>query len=233
MDIAKQVGTRIKHFRHLQKMSIEELASAIHKSKATVSKYENGQIVMDIVTVYDIASALHISVEQLIYSDCSGMPIDRQYPVPAFFKNVSQLYLYYYDGLAGQLKRGVCDIHPSAQKGIYDVTLYMHVENMDYYKICDCTLCGHIIHYETTSIMLLQNLDMEMDHFRLSIPATYINSSTKVGLASGILPNPIMPVSLKMLLSKDILDETPELTHSLKLSKEDLVTIKRYNMLVI
>lgn len=233
MDIAKQVGTKIKHFRHLRKMSIDELAESIHKSKATVSKYENGQIIMDIVTIYDIARALHISVDQLIYTDSSRTDIESQCPVPAFFKNVSHLYLYYYDGLSNQLRRCVCVIHFCAKENIYNITLYMHVNNLDYYKVCEYTLRGQIIHYETISIMLLQNIDMKMDHFQLNIPATYVNSTTKTGLACGILSNPVMPVSLKMLISKNILEETPALIHSLKLSKEDMLEIKRYNMLVV
>lgn len=61
------VGTRIKHFRKAQNLTIEELARAISKSKSAVSKYENGQISIDIETLRDIAEALKINVSQIIY----------------------------------------------------------------------------------------------------------------------------------------------------------------------
>ena len=61
------VGTRIKHFRKAQNLTIEELARTINKSKSAVSKYENGQIAIDIETLKDIADALKISVSQIIY----------------------------------------------------------------------------------------------------------------------------------------------------------------------
>ena len=61
------VGTRIKHFRKAQNLTIEDLARIINKSKSAVSKYENGQISIDIETLKDIADALKINVSQIIY----------------------------------------------------------------------------------------------------------------------------------------------------------------------
>ena len=51
----------------MRRMTLEELASRIYKSKATLSKYEKGQIVVDIETLYSIAEALEIRVEHLLY----------------------------------------------------------------------------------------------------------------------------------------------------------------------
>lgn len=42
-----------------------------------------------------------------------------------------------------------------------------------------------------------------------------------------------MPIALKMLFSRTPLPETPELYNELKISKEDLRTLKIYNMLAV
>ena len=42
-------------------------AAVICKSKSCVSKYENGQIAVDLPTLYDIAAALEVRVTQLLY----------------------------------------------------------------------------------------------------------------------------------------------------------------------
>ena len=45
---------------------VAELAAAVGKSKATVSKYEKGEITVDVVALYDLADALRVHVEQLL-----------------------------------------------------------------------------------------------------------------------------------------------------------------------
>lgn len=65
-QISTEIGKQIRTFRKKRKMTLEALAAVICKSKSTVSKYENGEIPVDIETLYEIASALQIHVEQLI-----------------------------------------------------------------------------------------------------------------------------------------------------------------------
>ena len=51
------VGSRIRFYRKLKNMTQDQLAAAIHKSESTLSKYESGQIAIDVGSLYDIASA--------------------------------------------------------------------------------------------------------------------------------------------------------------------------------
>ena len=65
MDIAQEIGVKIRHYRKKKGMTVEQLADAVCKSKSSISKYESGQIVMDILSLYDIACALDVKVTQL------------------------------------------------------------------------------------------------------------------------------------------------------------------------
>ena len=49
-NINKHVGSKIRLYRKANKMTLQQLADAIYKSRATVSKYENGEIVIDVET---------------------------------------------------------------------------------------------------------------------------------------------------------------------------------------
>jgi len=94
-EISIEIGKRIRNFRKAKKMTIQELADQIYKSKATVSKYEKGEIVIDIVTLYNVAKALGIHVEQLLY--CEPSPVESQIDgkKPAFFsRSFSILFLH-------------------------------------------------------------------------------------------------------------------------------------------
>ena len=66
-NINIEIGKKIKNIRKSKNMTIQELANSINKSKSTVSKYENGDISIDIQTLYEISNALNVHVEQLLY----------------------------------------------------------------------------------------------------------------------------------------------------------------------
>ena len=46
------VGSRIRFYRKLKNMTQDQLAAAIHKSESTLSKYESGQIAIDVGSLW-------------------------------------------------------------------------------------------------------------------------------------------------------------------------------------
>ena len=61
-EINVYVGAQIRKYRKACKLTMQELADAIHKSRATVCKYENGTISIDIETLYEISQVLQVPV---------------------------------------------------------------------------------------------------------------------------------------------------------------------------
>ena len=64
-SINTHVGKMIRKYRKAANLTLQQLADAIHKSRATICKYENGDISMDIETLYEISQVLQVSVPQL------------------------------------------------------------------------------------------------------------------------------------------------------------------------
>ena len=64
-DFTCYVGEQIRRYRKAGKMTLQDLADAIHKSRATICKYENGEISIDIETLYEISQVLQVSMSQL------------------------------------------------------------------------------------------------------------------------------------------------------------------------
>ena len=62
--INARVGARIRLYRRAKKLTLIQLSAMIHKSKATLSKYETGDIAIDVETLYDIAAALDMPETQ-------------------------------------------------------------------------------------------------------------------------------------------------------------------------
>lgn len=61
------LGQRLREYRKAKNITIEELGNLIGKSKATVNRYETGEILMDILTVLEICNALNIDLNDLKY----------------------------------------------------------------------------------------------------------------------------------------------------------------------
>lgn len=110
MEISQEIGKKIHAFRKARGLTLEALAQKVCKSKSTLSKYEKGDIALDMETFYDIAAALDVHVEQLLYKAPVAREEREQSGVPAFFKGLNQFYGYIYDGRAGQLLRTVFDV---------------------------------------------------------------------------------------------------------------------------
>ena len=100
-EINVYIGGQIRKYRKANGMTLQQLADVIHKSRATVCKYENGEISIDIATLYEISQALQVSFGQLT----SYQPTLPPSPPPMVgtlqrspFFQAKRLYFYFYDG---------------------------------------------------------------------------------------------------------------------------------------
>jgi len=231
--ISLEIGKKIKNFRKSRNMTMQCLANHIEKSKATVSKYEKGEISIDLVTLYKIAAALNIHVEQLLYIEQESEAYSANTEPSAFFKNSTRFYSYFYDGRNNRLVRCVIDIFPQAEPPRLKTVLYMNVKSYDNYIECENTYWGYIEHYDVLTTFVLRNQATPVERIIINILASFLDSDKKWGLMSGVSFRPFMPIALKMLFSKIPLSENKELISELKISKEDIRIMKIYNMLAV
>ncbi len=122
------IGNRIRTSRKSLGMTIQQLADLINKSRATVSKYETGEISLDMVTLFNISSALQVTPNQLIdYRISTQKETVMQSSALKTFHNASQLFFYFYDGRYNRLKDGVINIHPEKEDNQQTATLTISV----------------------------------------------------------------------------------------------------------
>ena len=99
-QVSEALGRKIREIRKNRRCTLEELGRAVHKSKATLSKYETGDIIIDVETLYEIARALRVSVFSLMnlpVEECSAEPSVPDMRGRDVFAS-PLLYLYYYGG---------------------------------------------------------------------------------------------------------------------------------------
>ncbi|AWI04399.1 helix-turn-helix domain-containing protein [Clostridium drakei] len=231
--ISMEIGKKIKSFRKSKGMTVQGLANLVHKSKATISKYENGDIVIEVDTLYALAKALGVHVEQLLYiAPNDNKEVSSTIP-SAFFQGASRFYSYFYDGRNKQIVKCIMDIISTADMSRCKAVLYMNIKGYDCYENCENTYYGYIEHHDVLTSIVLKNQATSVEQIMINILASFLDSEKKWGLMAGVSFRPFMPIALKMLFSKKPLPENQDLINELKINKEDIRIMKMYNMMSI
>ena len=151
--------------------------------------------------MYDLAHALHVRVEQLLCPQEEDIQPLREIG-PAFFQSLSRFYCYHFDGRNGKLTRSVFDVFAPIAVNRYKTAMYMSCRDLVHYQKCENTYWGYMEHFDSLSIIELTNQDNPMEKASLQILASFLDSETKWALWNGVSSRPLMPVAVKMLLSK-------------------------------
>lgn len=104
MAIDEHVGKNIKKYRLAYKLTLEELAKKIHKSKSTMSKYEKGLISIDVSTLKEIADVFQISPAYLLAVQDEELHARLE---PGEF--LDRQYMYSYDGRSRRILKSVME----------------------------------------------------------------------------------------------------------------------------
>lgn len=232
-EISREIGSRIRTFRKSRHMTLEELAAILCKNKSTLSKYETGEIILDIETIYEISRALGIHVEQLLYCTPDRVAIQEAGARSAFFSGLTQFYAYYYDGRVNRIIPAVFDVLLLSEDHRYKIMAYFHFEDFASYQNCETSYWGYMEHYDALTNISLTNQSSPMEKCNCQILETYVNTDTRWGLFATLSCRPMMPVAIKMLFSKKRLPMDESLMRRLKVTKEDVRLMKHYNMMTV
>lgn len=232
-EITKYVGNRIRKSRKAKGLTIDEFSKMINKSKATVSKYENGSIAMDIETLLDIANALDMDVQRLInYRSTKVKPAPL--PTDSFF-NQPTYYLYYYDGRIKSVTRGQIDLVKNYEGEDYiNVTLHLGLTDFNSVDKCQHIFEGKLRSFDTVTYITMTNQVNLAERLYLCLLNPTFTHSPAVGILTGLATKPFFaPISYKVIVSKNQLSENEAFYQVVELNKEDVHNLKHYNMMLV
>ena len=124
-----KLNEKIKKYRESRNISITKLGELICKSKSTVSKYENGDVLPDIVTILELCNVLNIELDELF-------PTQKQDNSTFSFNNLfkeSKIFFYYYT--ENHLVTSIAELVNNKNSNITKVKFYNGVKNTLKYAI--------------------------------------------------------------------------------------------------
>lgn len=234
--IAQHTGQRIRLFRKARGLTLQQLADMIHKSRASVSKYETGEITLDIETLFDISQALNVDLNQLTdYRPKKVLPPQQTAEIQGkspFFQ-ADRLYFYFYDGRYNRLKDGVINIHRDQDAdGDCRATLSISAVTPTG-RSSEIYYSGKVVYSD-----MLIRFSFVNQYNTLEEDLLYIFNPLELrdfteGLLCGISSADLMPCAFKCLVTLSPQPATEELKQHLLFTPKELRRWQKMNMLIV
>ena len=232
-SISRYIGEKIRTYRKARGFTLQQLADAIHKSRASVSKYENGEIVLDIQTLYEISCALNIPVSKLtdyrpVQNTLSAVETGGRGP----FFQAEKLYFYFYDGRHNRLKHGVIDIRKGNHPGeACEASLSISTDSPGGRSSIFYT--GSVVYSDMLIRFSFVNRYNALEEDLLYIFNPLELRSFTEGLLCGISSTDLMPCAFKCLVTLTPQEPTEEFISRLMITKKELRRWQKMNMLIV
>lgn len=75
--LMRQIGANLQKHRNGKQLTQEALASMVDKNTTTITRFESGQRMMSVSSLVDIAQALNISCDALIFGDTKDAAVQN------------------------------------------------------------------------------------------------------------------------------------------------------------
>ena len=237
---SEHVGQRIRFFRKMRHISLDQMSSAIYKSKSTLSKYEHGIIPIDVNTLYDISTFLGVSVNQFIDHELYE-PRSNTGSIPNPFGSMDRLYRYYYDGRTRRIVKSLLVMRPNSEseadpvsrKSTVSCQCYMDYSGNGEYQNCKYYFTGTMTFFDLVTYVELYNLTNNMDRIFFNILNPFHYNTKTWGFELGISYNPISPHARKFLLATTRIPDQKLNKDELVFSKNELKQVKDLNMMIL
>lgn len=232
-SITVRVGARIREARKAQGITLQQLADAIHKSRASVSKYENGEITLDVQTLYEIGRVLRVPAARLLDDGPQETP-----PLPTAagqspFFQADRLYFYFYDGRYKRLKNGVIQIHRGdGTGGDYCASLSISAVTPAG-RSSEVFYSGKVIYSDMLIRFSFVNQYNSLEEDLLYIFNPLEKRDATEGLLCGISSADLMPCAFRCMVTLVPQEPTEEFKERLMITKKELRRWQKLNMLIV
>ena len=230
------VGEQIRRYRKAGNMTLQDLADAIHKSRATICKYENGEISVDVETLYEISQVLQVSISQLTTylpeSDNEPVSIPGRGQKSPFFQ-AQRLYFYFYDGRSQRTKDGIIVIYEKrGETGKYEATLTICTVSANG-RSSEIFYTGRVVYSDMLIRFSFVNQYNPLEEDLLYIFNPLERRDYTMGLLCGISSADLMPCAYKCMVTLTPQEHTESFRSQLLFTKKDLKRLEQLNMLLV
>lgn len=218
----------LTQYRKSRGYSLETIGNIIGKTKSTISKYEKGDIIPDIITILEICNALNINLSQLF-------PIFNPVKVSSLFNpfKTNKLYMYYLTD--NNIITSIIEVFETTNhlyvqlyNGVKDISLYATEYLYSYEGILECNnTIGYIHLYNTKS----NNTQLEKIQISFNIPWSKSFDITSFFILA-LTPNSL-PIVKKGIISVKPIENFEPYKNDLQITKYNLNKLQNENAWIL
>ena len=237
-DINQFVGSRIRNYRKMNRMTLQQLADAIHKSRATVSKYENGEITLDVATLWEISEVLGVGMNQMTDyhsgKEEEFSPSSRDFDGESPFFKADELYFYFYDGRYKRLKEAVIHIHKNIvnEDGCCEADLSIR-STTPTGRSSEVYYSGNVLYSDMLIRFSFVNKFNKLEQDLLYIFNPLELRDFTEGLLCGISSADLMPCAFKCVVTLTPGTNYAEIQEHLRITPKELRRWQKMNMFIV
>lgn len=215
-NICVEVGSRIRFLRKAKGLTLDSFAALVHKSKSIISKYERGDVTIDIVALQEIADALGVSPSSLLANTHLATPIFSHGVNPSD-ANAEEYYIY------SIMSRGKATLQKSfLVLGDEYATCYMNIKSEKEIGRYEYLFTGQVRRSDSFTRILLTNVVNRDDIFIAEIPPVIGSHNCSIAFASCYSIGGYYPIAGSLLLSKTPITDTEWVVQTLSFTRQDL-----------
>lgn len=226
-----KLNEKIKKYRESRNISATQLGKLISKSKSTISKYESGKVIPDIITLIEMCNVLDIDLNEL-FSQSIRNDIN---PIQNNLFRTSKLYFYYYT--QNHLVTSIAELIDNKTENITKVRFYNGVKNIKKYADKSSYYYeGKLTYDKTVAYINLENINSQgtqYEKIQISFTIPWNDRVNKTFFFILALTPHSIPVIKKGIMSVSELSNIHDYDHYLKISKDDLNKIKYNNAWIL
>ena len=223
---SKLFGQNLKKYRKLKELSQENIATLLGKTKATISKYENGDLIMTADNISKVCEELGIYTSDLFEQEYKN--INKENSNNPFKSNKLYVYFYAYDYRTKKFGKG---------KYILDIIERPDFVRVDYYIPGDnkIYLRGYMHADKSVAFISLENYEpnnARLDHALIEINIVNGVNDLMMGTLVGT-NSQYIPSIRKCYFSQKDVEFTDEMLEKLKPAENDIKMLNDTNALYL
>ena len=227
MNLYTLMGERIRKYRKLKKVTIEQLADHLCKSKSTVSKYESGEIAITVETLCDIANFFDITPYQLIAFPQKKKTTST--PNGSFF-DIGIYYCYFSVDCNHKILKGILELLEENDNQ-FTAQYYSTIKDFKNYYDCEHIYYGSLQQFSGFSNFVGYNQVNPTETMFINLVTPFSTNSVAIGITSAISEIYRLPMAFKFLVSKTKLSDD-SLENLLFTTKNEIDVLKKNNSLI-
>lgn len=231
MALNQELGKWLRNVRKNRGLTQAMVAKELHRTSACISKYEAGEIAMDVETFCSYCHLLRIS-PSILLAEVSNVEIEPQSGLERRYEpffNCSPMYLYWIDNVSKKINTGVLEL--SLKTG--DARLYIFFNSCKNYKSAKGVYHGKLECFTSFSRIELQRVADPADVVTIMIYNGGAGQSYRVGQFY-ILTIYFQPSATKCILAQQPMEVMSEsFLSQLRVSNEEIKYLKSSNSFLV